>query len=77
MLVLVLMLGIMTVPAVADKVDRDDVAYLMYADGSWKYSYWGDEAENGVKPINATVTVPENTRSASILRERKTVRQTN
>jgi hypothetical protein len=58
LLVLVLMLGIMTVPAVADKVDRDDVAYLMYADGSWKYSYWGDEAENGVKPINATVTGP-------------------
>ncbi len=33
------------------------VAYLMYADGSWAYQYWGDDAE-GVTATNAEVTGP-------------------
>ena len=32
-----------------------DFAYLMYADGSWLYQYWGGEAENGVVARGATV----------------------
>ena len=33
------------------------VGYLMYADGSWAYQYWGDaEAPEGVTPINADIT---------------------
>ena len=35
-----------------------DTAYLMYADGSWTYQYWGEAAENGVVARNATVTGP-------------------
>ncbi|GAB6089962.1 hypothetical protein [Spirochaeta dissipatitropha] len=33
-----------------------DTAFLMYADGSWTYQYWGDEAENGISVTNAVVT---------------------
>ena len=32
-------------------------AYLMYADGSWAYQYWGDDAE-GVTAANAEITGP-------------------
>jgi hypothetical protein len=32
-----------------------DLAYLMYADGSWTYQYWGEAAEGGVVATNATI----------------------
>ena len=33
-----------------------DTAYLMYADGSWAYQYWGGDAPEGVTATNATIT---------------------
>ena len=35
-----------------------DTAYLMYADGSWAYQYWGGEAPEGVTATNVTVDGP-------------------
>ena len=54
LMALVLMLGL--VPAMAEENAVIDQAYLMYADSSWAYQYWGGEAENGVKAINADIT---------------------
>ena len=34
---------------------RTDVAYLMYADGSWTNQYWGGEPAEGITAVNATV----------------------
>ena len=33
-----------------------DTAYLMYADSSWTYQYWGGDAENGVVATTAAIT---------------------
>jgi len=33
-----------------------DTAYLMYADASWTYQYWGEAPENGIIATNETVT---------------------
>lgn len=32
-----------------------DEAYLMYADSSWKYQYWGSDAGNGMKATTAKI----------------------
>ena len=37
-----------------------DTAYLMYADGSWTYQYWGDAADKGIAAKTRTVTGPGN-----------------
>lgn len=50
---LVLLVGITPVSAYADT--GSDEAYLMYADSSWTYSYWGGDAENGVKATTANI----------------------
>ena len=38
--------------------EPSDTAYLMYADGSWTYQYFGGDAENGIIAKNATITGP-------------------
>ncbi|HPP35975.1 MAG TPA: hypothetical protein PK767_06990 [Clostridiales bacterium] len=35
-----------------------DVAYLMYADSTWTYQYWGDPVDTGVVAENATISGP-------------------
>ena len=35
-----------------------DTAYLMYADGSWSYQYWGGDAPEGVTATTAEITGP-------------------
>ena len=35
-----------------------DTAYLMYADASWAYQYWGGEAPEGVTATNAEIDGP-------------------
>ncbi len=32
-----------------------DTAYIMYADGSWAYQYWGGEAPEGITATNAVI----------------------
>lgn len=36
--------------------EAKDKAYLMYADGSWTYQYWGEAVDTGVKATEAEVT---------------------
>ena len=50
---LVLLISIAPISASADT--GGDEAYLMFADASWAYSYWGGDAENGVKATTAKV----------------------
>lgn len=38
--------------------EPSDTAYLMYADDSWTYQYFGGDAENGIIAKNATITGP-------------------
>lgn len=38
------------------KNDVVDVAYLMYADASWTYQYWGDPVDTGVVAKKALIT---------------------
>ena len=43
------------VPASALAETSSEEAYLMYADSSWAYQYWGSESDNGVKATMASI----------------------
>ncbi|MFA5675962.1 MAG: hypothetical protein WDA65_05490 [Christensenellales bacterium] len=51
---LILLIGIAPLTALADSGDNE--AYLMFADSSWAYQYWGDAVDTGVKATTAKVT---------------------
>lgn len=50
---MVLLVGI--APAQADAATDTDQAYLMYADSSWTYQYWGSDDGSGVKATTAKI----------------------
>ena len=55
---LVLALGCMSFAAAesAEQNTPGATGYLMYADAAWAKQYWGEEAGEGVTPINAEIT---------------------
>ena len=55
---LVLALGCMSFAAAesAEQNTPGATGYLMYADAAWAKQYWGEEAGEGVTPINAKIT---------------------
>ncbi len=45
--------------AAAEEIDpAKPYAYLMYADGSWAYQYWGADPAEGVTPTDVQITGP-------------------
>ena len=49
------LIAVVMLVGIAPAVLAQDTAYLMYADGSWTYQYWGEAAEGGIVATNATV----------------------
>ena len=57
-LVLALTLGCVSFAAAEEIDTAKPYAYLMYADGSWAYQYWGADPAEGVTPTDVQITGP-------------------